>query len=56
MIILPGNVDRFTKVLCPCGISINIEYKYSYDSKNDYYEGVCDICKRSFKHTITTTS
>ena len=53
-VLLPGEVYKFTKVSCPCGISVSLEYRYSYDSENDYYEGVCDICKRSFKQTITT--
>jgi len=53
-VLLSGEVNKFIKVSCPCGISINLEYKYSFDSENDYYEGICDICKRLFKQTITT--
>jgi len=53
VVMLPGEIDKFVKVSCPCGISINLEYRYSYDAENDYYEGVCNTCGRSFKQTIT---
>ena len=54
---LPGDVNSFVEVECPCGCGIMTKLKYihSFDSQNDYYEGDCKSCFRLFKLTLTTT-
>jgi len=53
-VLLAGDVDKFIKITCPCGLPMNLEYQYSYDSKNDYYEEVCPVCGKIFKQTVTS--
>jgi len=52
--LLTGDTDTFVEILCPCGNSMKLQYRHSFDSKNDYYEEECLNCNKLFKMTITT--
>jgi hypothetical protein len=52
VVMLLGEVDKFIKIYCQCGLGIELEYQYSFDQKNDYYEAVCSVCGKTFKLNI----
>ena len=51
-VVLTGEVDKFTVVICSCGLHTDLQYQHSFDQKNDYYEGECAVCGKTFKLNI----